>query len=56
MAGALDVSEATRGELIDFAAEQGELRLDPQVGAPCSEQRVAELLQLIVSTKEFQLA
>ena len=56
LAGALDVSEPTRRELVEFVSEQGELVLASQVGTPCAEQRVAELLQLIVSTKEFQLA
>ena len=56
LVGALEVSDFTRRELNEFAGGQGELRLDPQFAAPCAEQRVAELLQLIVSSKEFQLS
>ena len=56
LAGAVEVSETTRRELIDFASEQGELRLDSGMATPCAERRVAELLQLVVSTKEYQLS
>ena len=56
LAGALMVSDSTRRQLNAFASEQGDLRLDPQIATPCAELRVAELLQLIVSTKEYQLA
>jgi len=55
LAGALDVAEPTRRELIDFAAEQGSLSLDSPFSADCAEQRVADLMQMIVSTKEYQM-
>ena len=54
--GALDVSDATRLELTAFAASQGELSFGAQFDAGCAEQRVADLLQLIVSTREYQMA
>ena len=54
--GAIEIAESTRRELVAFVAEQGDLSLDSQISAPCAEQRVAELLQLIVSTREFQMA
>ena len=54
--GALHVEEPTRRELIAFVEEQGEVDLQTRFPASCSEQRVADLLQLIVSTREFQMA
>ena len=56
LAGGLDVSEPTRRELVSFVAEQGELTLGSSLSSGCAEQRVADLLQLIVSTREFQMA
>jgi uncharacterized protein (DUF1800 family) len=51
--GPLKVSDRTRQSLIDFARKGGPLRL-PE-GDQAAEQRVAEMLQLIVATREFQL-
>ena len=56
LTGALEVSESTRGELIAFVSSQGPLRFEPEDEVACSEQRVVELLQLAVSTREYQLA
>ena len=56
LTGGLEVSENTRGELIAFVSSQGPLRFDPEDAAACSEQRVAELLQLALSTREYQMA
>jgi uncharacterized protein (DUF1800 family) len=50
--GPLEVSERTRASLIDFASTGGPLRLSE--GDRAAEQRVGELLQLIVATREFQ--
>ena len=47
---------STRNELINYVETQGDLRFDRPGLVPCSEQRVAELLQLIVATREYQLA
>ena len=56
LCGALEVSGATRHELTAYAASQGELTFEPQFADGCAEQRVADLLQLIVSTREYQMA
>jgi len=50
--GPLEVSDTTREALLQFAREGG--RLDLRTGDRAAEQRVAELLQLIVATREFQ--
>ena len=50
--GAFQVSESTRNELTRYAEALGDLKFD-QTG---SEQRVAEMLQLMVSTREYQMA
>ena len=56
LCGALEVSDATRRELVSFAGEQGHLAFEAQFSSGCAEQRVADLLQLIVSTREYQMA
>jgi hypothetical protein len=48
--GPLQVEEDTRQELIEQAREGGALRWD----AADAEQRVAEMLQLIVAMREYQ--
>jgi uncharacterized protein (DUF1800 family) len=48
--GPLDVSERTHEALVGFARKGGDLNLD-ETG---QEQRVGEMLQLIVATREFQ--
>ena len=49
--GPLEVGIGTRQELLAHANEAGELRWDNSAGA---EQHVAQLLQLIVATREYQ--
>jgi len=49
--GPLEVGEGTRQELLTHASEGGDLRWDNSAEA---EQRVAQLLQLIVATREYQ--
>ena len=56
LAGDLWVSEPTRSHLVSYAEPQGDLRFDTPDVASCSNQRVADMLQLIVATREFQLA
>ena len=56
LCGALEVSDATRRELTAYVASQGELSFDSQIQDGCIEQRIADLLQLIVSTREYQMA
>ena len=52
--GPLSVSAKTRAALVKYASKEGPLCLDP--GNHTADQRVAELLSLIASTREFQLA
>ncbi|HEX9870102.1 MAG TPA: DUF1800 family protein, partial [Candidatus Tectomicrobia bacterium] len=52
--GPLSVSAKARAALVKYAGQEGPLRLDP--GNHAAEQRVAELLSLIASTREFQMA
>ncbi|PKB65182.1 MAG: hypothetical protein BZY80_00785 [SAR202 cluster bacterium Io17-Chloro-G2] len=56
LAGGVQVSPATFDRLASYVSDQGDLRFARQDIADCSEQRVADLLQLIVSTREYQLA
>jgi uncharacterized protein DUF1800 len=51
--GPLEVAESTRSALISFAEKGGALKLTQ--GDRAAEQRVGELLQLIVATREYQL-
>ena len=51
-----EVSEATFNSLAAMAAPWGEVRFDRDDAMGCSEQRVAEMLQLIVASREYQLA
>jgi hypothetical protein len=51
--GPLDVAERNRDALVSFARKGGPLRLSD--GDRDAEQRVGEMLQLIVATREFQL-
>jgi uncharacterized protein (DUF1800 family) len=52
--GPLSVSAKTRAALRTFVSRGGPLRLDQ--GDHAADQRVAELLSLIASTREFQMA
>ena len=56
LCGVFEISETTHAELAAFAASQGELSFEPQFGGGCAEQRIAELLQLVVSTREYQMS
>jgi hypothetical protein len=51
--GPLRVSDTTRAAMLDFANKGGALRLTP--GDRAAEQRVGEMLSVIVATREFQL-
>jgi len=50
--GPLEVSERSRDALVAFAEKGGPLKLTD--GDRAAEQRVGEMLQLIVATREFQ--
>ena len=54
--GPLEVDEKARAELVDHLAAGGGLSWDSEEASGRSEQRVSELLQLIVSLREFQFA
>jgi len=56
LAGDLLVSEGTRQQLVEFAANWGEVSFTPEDAVACSEQRVVELLQVILATREYQMA
>jgi hypothetical protein len=54
LAGPVRVRPATRQALIDHVTPGGELRFDDGT-ADAAGQRVSELLQLVVATREYQL-
>ncbi len=54
--GPLEVADESRKELIDFVSESGSANWDSEATTAASTQRVGELLQLIVSLREYQYA
>jgi uncharacterized protein (DUF1800 family) len=54
--GPLSVTEETRRQLVGHAAESGPLSWGSEAPAAISCRRVAEMLQLIVATREYQYA
>ena len=54
--GPLQVTEDTRGQLVDHASESGLLVWGSDERDSASTQRVTEMLQLIVATREYQYA
>ena len=56
LVGSLEVSEGTRQRLVEFAANWGEVKFTPEDAVACSERQVVELLQLILATREYQMA
>ena len=54
--GMFEVSEGTMDSLVALAAPWGNVRFDRPDGVACAEERIAELLQLIVASREYQLA
>ena len=54
--GVYDITDATRDSLVSHAARSGDLKFGEVGAADCSNSRVAEMLQLIVATREYQLA
>jgi hypothetical protein len=54
--GPLEVSQEVRQELVDHASEAGALRWGSEQESDVSTRRVAEMLQLIVSLREYQYA
>ena len=56
LTGGLQVSDNTRQRLTEFAAHFGEVSFTLDGAASCSEEQVVELLQLILATREYQMA
>ena len=54
--GPLDLASATRQELIDHADIDGDLKWNSDEDAEFSTMRVSEMLQLIVSLRDYQYA
>jgi hypothetical protein len=54
--GPLTVDDETRAALVALAATEGDLNLKGHQPGDTSEQRVGNLLRMIASTREFQLA
>ena len=54
--GPLDVDGGTRAELVSHAEEEGRLSWGTQQDSDTSIQRVGEMLQLIVSLRDYQFA
>ena len=54
--GPLEVSQGTRQELVDHAGQSGQLRWATEAESDTSSGRVAEMLQLIVSLRDYQYA
>jgi uncharacterized protein (DUF1800 family) len=54
--GPLSVSDATYATLVEFVARQGDVRLEGHQPGDDAEQRVGDVLRLMTSTREFQLA
>ena len=55
-AGHLRLAPSTHGHLVEYVASQRDLKFELGTVDSCTGQRVAELLQLIVATREYQLA
>jgi hypothetical protein len=54
--GPLEIASESHQELIDYATEIGDTRWDSPENIKASSARVGELLQLIVSLREYQYA
>ena len=54
--GQYEIADKTRHSLVSHAERGGNLVFDQRGAAECSEQRITEMLQLVVATREYQLA
>ena len=54
--GPMEVGAETRQELLDQAKEWGQIGWENEANAQNADQRVGEMLQLIVATREYQFA
>ena len=56
LAGPFQVSDLSRNSLVEYARLQGDLDLRDHKAGDEAEQRVGNILRLVASTREFQLA
>lgn len=56
LAGPIEVSTSSRSTLVEYAKRQGNLNLRGHQAGDEAEQRVGNILRLVASTREFQLA
>ncbi len=56
LAGPLDVSDTTRGALLEFAETDGPLTFDTDADSAKSEERIGRMMTLIVASREYQFA
>ena len=56
LVGPMEVSEATRAELLDMAREGGDLLWDTEVNIRESEKRAGVMLALIAASRDYQFA
>ena len=54
--GPIEVTDGTKVELLKQANTEGNLEWDGSVETANSERRISEMLQLIVSTREYMFA
>ena len=54
--GPVPASKDTRASLVNFAARQGDIHLQGHQPGDDAEQRVGDVLRLVASTREYQLA
>jgi hypothetical protein len=54
--GPLSVDAKTRQQLVDHLAAAGDVAFETDVDSASAAERIRELLQLIVATREYQLA
>jgi uncharacterized protein (DUF1800 family) len=54
--GPLNVDGRTRWQLVDYMAATGDIEFETDADSSCAAERIRELLQLIVATREYQLA
>jgi hypothetical protein len=56
LVGPMEVSEATRAELLDMAREGGDLLWDTEANIRESEKRAGVMLALIAASRDYQFA
>ncbi len=56
LAGPIEASEDTRRTLEEFAEEDGPLTFGDETARSESEERIGRMLQLVVSSPEYQFA